>query len=328
MSKGKIKVIKNGRLMALKLRIYWLNNLINFINFMSTLPKKFYYKKNRLQQLKGFYYTVQTGSISKAAIEMGLNQSTVTLQIQALERDLQTKLLERHSKPIKLTKDGKALYEMSSYYLQGIDNLYEEFVANKSNDKQINIATDCDIANYLLPEIIGKFSIKNPEIKIVIKNIDPELAIKELERRRLDMIIYPNINLPNQLLVKNYLTFSPVLIMNKRHPLAKRKKISIEEVNKYAISKSDNCLQGNQLKRLNIRNNICFEGFGSRAIEMLVKQNITLGLVSNICLKKEKQYVVYKNFSKYFQDINYKIAYGASENATKEIVDLIINAKP
>ena len=75
------------------------------------LPKQFYYKHNRLQQLKGFYYTVQAGSsISKAAAKMGLTQSTVSLQIQSLERDLNVKLFERTGKRMKITESGKILF--------------------------------------------------------------------------------------------------------------------------------------------------------------------------------------------------------------------------
>ena len=45
------------------------------------------YKHNRLQQLRGFYYAAQNGSISRAAEKMYLSQPSVSLQIQALERE-------------------------------------------------------------------------------------------------------------------------------------------------------------------------------------------------------------------------------------------------
>lgn len=298
---------------------------------MTKLPQKFYYKKNRLQQLKGFYHTVQCGSISKAAIEMGLNQSTVTLQIQALERDLKAKLLERHSKPIQLTKDGKSLYEMSAYYLQGIDNLYEEFLASKNSDRQINIATDSDVINYLLPAVINKFSSKHPAIKLVIKNMNADLALEELKNGRVDIIIYPRIdNLPSQFVIRPYHTFHPTLIISNHHPLAKKKKISIDEINKYNLIRSDNWLLDNELKILNVKDNIRFEGSGSEVVKVLVRQNVGLGLVSDVCLRKEKQgkqELIHKNFSQHFQDINYKLAYKSSEAMVKEIIDFILHSK-
>ena len=66
--------------------------------------KQFYYKRNRIQQLKGFYHSAQTGSISKAAKKMGLTQAAVTLQIQSLERDIGVDLFKREGQKIKLTE--------------------------------------------------------------------------------------------------------------------------------------------------------------------------------------------------------------------------------
>jgi molybdenum-dependent DNA-binding transcriptional regulator ModE len=47
-----------------------------------------YYKNNRLKQLRAFYQVVRCGSISKAADKLFLSQPSVSLQIQALEREL------------------------------------------------------------------------------------------------------------------------------------------------------------------------------------------------------------------------------------------------
>ena len=48
-----------------------------------------YYKQNRLKQLRAFCYAAQTGSVSKAAERLFLSQPSVSLQIQALERELE-----------------------------------------------------------------------------------------------------------------------------------------------------------------------------------------------------------------------------------------------
>ena len=52
------------------------------------------YKHNRLQQLRGFYYAARAKSMSKAAEKMELSQPSVSLQIQALERELGAQLFE------------------------------------------------------------------------------------------------------------------------------------------------------------------------------------------------------------------------------------------
>ncbi|TDJ70720.1 MAG: LysR family transcriptional regulator, partial [Proteobacteria bacterium] len=71
------------------------------MSFVTTNPV--YYKQNRLKQLRAFCYAVQTGSVSKAAERLFLSQPSVTLQIQALERELAIELFERRGPNIKLT---------------------------------------------------------------------------------------------------------------------------------------------------------------------------------------------------------------------------------
>ena len=72
-----------------------------------------HYKHNRLQQLRGFYYAARANSISKAAEKMSLSQPSVSLQIQALERELGVQLFERRGPRIRLTPDGDTLLELA-----------------------------------------------------------------------------------------------------------------------------------------------------------------------------------------------------------------------
>ncbi len=65
---------------------------------MQKTIQQFHYKNNRFQQLRGFCYTVQNGSMSKAAKKMKLSQGAVSLQIKALERDLGVSLFSRSGK--------------------------------------------------------------------------------------------------------------------------------------------------------------------------------------------------------------------------------------
>ena len=75
---------------------------------------KFYYKKSRLQQLKGFYYTYLKGSVIKASEEMGLSASTITMQIKSLEKDLNTKFFVRKNNKLIPTEKAHLLYKMST----------------------------------------------------------------------------------------------------------------------------------------------------------------------------------------------------------------------
>ena len=64
-----------------------------------------------LLQLRDFRAVVETGSINGAAKKLGLTQPPVSMQIRLLEQELGCKLFERGSRKIRLTEEGRTLYE-------------------------------------------------------------------------------------------------------------------------------------------------------------------------------------------------------------------------
>ena len=62
---------------------------------------RFYYKQNRLKQLRAFCFTAQFKSMSKAAEQMFLSQPSISLLIQSLEKDLGQKLFIRKGPKIE-----------------------------------------------------------------------------------------------------------------------------------------------------------------------------------------------------------------------------------
>ena len=132
------------------------------------MPQQFYYKKNRLQQIRGFCYVVQTGSMLKCARKMGLTQGAITLQIQSLERDLGIKLFDRSGKEIKLTKSGEMFYDHAISSLQKMDSLFESFASinsKKSLTQLVLVAilsssTSCQNVSNNLKHYIRKLSLK------------------------------------------------------------------------------------------------------------------------------------------------------------------------
>ena len=72
---------------------------------------------NQYRQLRAFCQAAKTGSISKAANRLQLSQPSVSLQIQALEKDLQILLFERRGPKICLTPAGQLLLDLSLIHI-------------------------------------------------------------------------------------------------------------------------------------------------------------------------------------------------------------------
>lgn len=276
--------------------------------------KQFYYKKNRLQQLRGFCCVVQSGSVSNAAKIMNLSQSTITLQIQSLERDLKIKLFQRNFKGLKLTKDGKLLYEMSLGHLNAIEGIFDNFLKSKDKNEKnkISIAAHHVAISFLLPEFIAKFTKKYPEVNISIKNIAPNEAIKRLQEDELDFIIYPDITAHNDLENITLASYDPILIMWKNHPLKKKKNITLEDISKYncvRIDKNLITLPGfeNNFKKYHFRTNIDFENANWDIIKHFVKSGVGVGFVSNICIQSGDNDIAYRKLNHLFPKMEYNI---------------------
>jgi len=66
---------------------------------------------DRIELMQTFVRIVEAGSLSAAAAQMGATQPTVSRRLQALERMLGLRLLQRSTHAMKLTEDGARCFE-------------------------------------------------------------------------------------------------------------------------------------------------------------------------------------------------------------------------
>ncbi|KZL92776.1 LysR family transcriptional regulator [Clostridium magnum] len=122
-----------------------------------------------LRQLITFYKITQFKSFIKAAESLGYAQSTITTQIQLLEKELGIKLFEKIGRNMELTSKGLIFLE----YAEKIVNLaYEakEAVVDKDTLKgTLKIGVVESLCTIKLPELLKDFHMKYPEVEVIIK---------------------------------------------------------------------------------------------------------------------------------------------------------------
>ncbi len=294
-----------------------INIFYKLIKITYMLPKQFYYKSNRIQQLKGFYYTVQTGSVSKSAKKMGLSQAAVTLQIQSLERDLGIKLFSRDKKKIKITAEGRLLYSHAIFYIQGLDGLFESFAEfiEKRKSNMLDIAANHVSISYILPKYIKKFQTKNHNIKFKIRNLSKDDGIARLLNGDIDMFIYPMSyeDIPEELEFIPIVKYQPILLVRKDHPLATKKNIVLSDVSKYELVRIDPkfiTLPAFEeiIKAHKLKTKIEFEMSDWEILKKFVKSDIGVAIISNIVLEGEKDSeLTGRILTNYFPEMTYGI---------------------
>ena len=277
----------------------------------SMLINNFYYKNNRLQQLKGFYYTILKGSVVKAAEELGLTQSTVSSQISSLERDLGVKLFDRRGRNLEPNDNGMMLYSMSVESIQRLDSVFEEFISKRQNSTaSIDICANQVSILYLLPDLIKKYRNHFPGVNLMIRNIAREDGMNKLYNNETDLCLYPYLDTPVECDFYHLADYDPILLLRRDHPLANKADLRLEEVAEYDLIRIDPHLITLPLFEEVIRNyklgsNIKLECGDWEILKKLVKADIGVAIISNICLDDSDNDLVGIKLPKYFPKMSY-----------------------
>ena len=116
------------------------------------------------KQLESFVAAVDEGSFSNAADRLQLSQSMVTIHIRNLERELGTRLLNRTTRSMELSQDGRTFYAYARDMLKlNRDSILALSRANKDG-KTIEIVATPYISRYYLSDWVIGFHRRCPEV--------------------------------------------------------------------------------------------------------------------------------------------------------------------
>lgn len=119
-------------------------------------------------QIRLFVKIAETGSFTKAGLDMNMTQPAVSRAISALEDELAVKLLLRDRRSgLMLTDIGKRVLIIFREILIGYDKVEQEISAEKGLEKGvIRIGAFPVAAAYLVPKMIRSISSRYPDIEI------------------------------------------------------------------------------------------------------------------------------------------------------------------
>ncbi len=126
-----------------------------------------------IRQLEVFVATAEYCSFTKAAEDLHLTQSTVSMHIRTLEEVLGACLIERGArKKVILTEEGKRVYSMAKDILSRVDALQERRM--DGGEELLRIGTSTVPAQYLLPKLLSGFLKKDSQVKYILRRGDSE----------------------------------------------------------------------------------------------------------------------------------------------------------
>lgn len=295
---------------------------------------RYYYKGSRLKQMRAFVTTVKLGTLSRAAEALYLSQPSVSLQLQALERELGAELLHRSRRRINLTDAGEALYELARPLVEGWENLDRQFQAKVKGMQagKLTVAAGTSTIQYLLPELVRQYRERFPDVQLQLANVTGKDGLSLLRADEADFAVGSMLDVPNDIAWAPVYHYDPMLITPPDHPLAGKESVLLEDLSPYGLILPPQRLSTYRLVDLvfqqrQVSYHVAIEVGGWDVIKEYVAMGLGISIVTGICITEaDRQRLAVRNMRQYFPQRSYGVVMRKGKFLSKEaqaFIDLI-----
>jgi len=183
------------------------------------------------ERLLIFVDAAQTLKFSETAKRLHLTQPTVSRQIQALEKELNTALFTRNGSGMVLTPGGQALLPWAQQVLLE----YRKFrdIAGSLNEKvtgTLRIFCTTAAGRHILPQLALRFKRRFPEVQIQIPVTGFREGLAAIQDQRADIAVFSSEITDEALDIQPFFTDQIVLIVPQQHRWATVEALELDDL--------------------------------------------------------------------------------------------------
>lgn len=185
-----------------------------------------------LKQIKYFQSVVRNQNFTEAAEECFISQSAISQQIQALEKELGVKLIEREKRKFVVTPAGEYFYKKSLALMADFEELCKETKRmEKVEQKELSIGYLKSYGGSEVQQTVLEFSNTYPNMPVRIEAGNHEELYRHLREGRMDVVLSDQRRAFSDEYVNLILSEEDCFIeVDKRNPIAFREAVSTEEL--------------------------------------------------------------------------------------------------
>lgn len=127
---------------------------------------------NQLSELIAFVESVEANSFSAAARALGTTPSTISKRVAKLEDRLGVRLLQRTTRSLSLTTEGKTYYGRVARLLRDLDDANDSMLSGGKPRGRLTVSTSPDFGQRLLVQLLPDFLAQYPEMQIELRLSD------------------------------------------------------------------------------------------------------------------------------------------------------------
>lgn len=242
-----------------------------------------------------------------AAQNCHVTQPTLSMQIQKLEDEIGLILFDRSEQPVKTTKAGEHLIQQAKVILREASKFDELVLEEKDETRgEIRIGVIPTLAPYLMPLFIKDFIKQNPNLKIVIEELQTSQILQKLDDSELDLglLVTP---IEHVGLKSEALFYEPFLAyVSDRSPLSKQAKVDQKDLNSndlwlltdgHCFREQSLLLCKNRKKTSDLNKNLLFESGSLETLKRMIDQETGFTLLPYLATTDLKNSKKLKEFS-------------------------------
>ena len=143
-----------------------------------------------IRQMRYFIAVVETGNFSEAGEICHISQSAISQQIQALENELDVKLIERRGRRFELTPAGRYFYQHARQQVNEMDSVIREVRRiGRGEHQRLRIGVLNGFSSLVMLNAISAFAVEHPNVSLGLVTGTHEEIFQQIVAGRLDMVI-------------------------------------------------------------------------------------------------------------------------------------------
>lgn len=185
-------------------------------------------------RLEVFIAVARNLSFSKAAKEVYISQPAISRHVQELELAYNTRLFDRLGKEIALTDSGKLFLEHAERIVANYNQLhYEMNLLNDQKSGRLRIGASSTIAQYILPDILARFSARYPLIHLSLVSGNSKKITYFLKDNLIDIGLVEGLLRYPDLKYHNFCSDELVFVANSKHPIFQHEEVDFSTLMHY-----------------------------------------------------------------------------------------------
>ena len=186
-----------------------------------------------LRQLQYFIAVAEQGTVSGAAHDLSISQSSVTEAIKELEQDLGVTLFERHSRGLSITHKGQQFLRHATRILADVGDARRTFAESQEiKGGRLQLGVTSLVAGYVLSDVLARYRRAFPGVDVSAIEDNGDYLEHLLIGGELDVAVMVTSNLKDRLALQaEILEVSPYRVwLPLGHKLASADIISVADI--------------------------------------------------------------------------------------------------